>query len=75
MNDSRIRASVAAKIKDLYTITNDLEEMLPGHHFTLDGHLVGSIGEERNILANPFKCFEDMQMMHHTKTLGICAGG
>lgn len=26
---------------------------------------------ERNILANPFKRFEDMQMMHHTKTLGI----
>lgn len=45
MNDSRIRASVAAKIKDLYTITNDLEEMFPGRHFTLDGHLVGSIGE------------------------------
>ena len=26
---------------------------------------------ERNILANPFKRFEDMNMMHHTKTLGI----
>ncbi len=26
---------------------------------------------ERNILANPFKRFEDMQMMRHTKTLGI----
>ena len=26
---------------------------------------------ERNILANPFKRFEDMQMIHHTKTLGI----
>lgn len=25
----------------------------------------------RNILANPFKRFEDMQMMRHTKTLGI----
>lgn len=25
----------------------------------------------RNILSNPFKRFEDMQMMHHTKTLGI----
>ena len=28
---------------------------------------------ERNILSNPFKRFEDMQMMHHTKTLGIVA--
>ena len=26
---------------------------------------------QRNILANPFKRFEDMQMIHHTKTLGI----
>ena len=26
---------------------------------------------QRNILANPFKRFEDMQMMRHTKTLGI----
>lgn len=26
---------------------------------------------ERNILANPFKWFEDMQMLRHTKTLGI----
>ncbi len=26
---------------------------------------------ERNVLANPFKRFEDMQMVRHTKTLGI----
>ena len=26
---------------------------------------------ERNILSNPFKRFEDMQMLWHTKTLGI----
>lgn len=26
---------------------------------------------QRNILANPFKRFEDMQVMYHTKTLGI----
>ena len=26
---------------------------------------------ERNILANPFKRFEDMQMLRHTKTLGV----
>ena len=25
----------------------------------------------RNILSNPFRRFEDMQMLHHTKTLGI----
>ena len=26
---------------------------------------------EKNILSNPFKRFEDMQMLRHTKTLGI----
>ena len=26
---------------------------------------------ERNILSNPFKRFEDMNMMRHTKTLGM----
>lgn len=26
---------------------------------------------ERDIPSNPFKRFEDMQMLHHTKTLGI----
>ena len=26
---------------------------------------------QRNILSNPFKRFEDMQMLYHTKTLGV----
>lgn len=26
---------------------------------------------ERNILVNPFKRFEDMQMLRHTRTLGV----
>ena len=26
---------------------------------------------QRNILTNPFKRFEDMQMLRHTRTLGI----
>ena len=33
------------KIKELYRITNDLEKSYPGRKFTIDGHLVGSIGE------------------------------
>ena len=33
------------KIKELYTITNELEARYPGRKFTPDGHLVGSIGE------------------------------
>ena len=33
------------KIKELYKITNELEDAYPGRKFTIDGHLVGSIGE------------------------------
>jgi hypothetical protein len=32
-------------IKELYKITNELERTYPGRKFTVDGHLVGSIGE------------------------------
>ncbi len=37
--------SVVRKIKELYKITNELEQSYPGRKFTPDGHLVGSIGE------------------------------
>ena len=33
------------KIKQQYKITNELEQTYPGRKFTVDGHLVGSIGE------------------------------
>ena len=33
------------KIKELYNITSELENSYPGRKFTIDGHLVGSIGE------------------------------
>ena len=36
---------LADKIKELYRITNELESRYPGRKFTIDGHLVGSIGE------------------------------
>ena len=32
-------------VRDLYAIVEALEERFPGRAFTLDGHLVGSIGE------------------------------
>ena len=35
----------SSKIKELYAITNELESKYPGRKFTIDGHLVGSIGE------------------------------
>ncbi|GAB5500116.1 MAG: hypothetical protein PsegKO_24270 [Pseudohongiellaceae bacterium] len=36
---------IPGKIKALYAIVEDLESLFPGRHFTLDGHLMGSIGE------------------------------
>ncbi len=38
-------AAIAEKVKQIYAITTELEEMYPGRHFTPDGHVVGSIGE------------------------------
>lgn len=38
-------AQVARYLDDLYTAAHGLEQMFPGRKFTLDGHLVGSIGE------------------------------
>lgn len=32
-------------VRSLYATVGHLEEMYPGRHFTLDGHLVGSLGE------------------------------
>jgi hypothetical protein len=36
---------VTRYINDLYTVTDNLERMFPGRKFTLDGHLIGSLGE------------------------------
>lgn len=38
-------AQVTRYLDDLYTASDGLERMFPGRKFTLDGHLVGSIGE------------------------------
>ena len=38
-------AQVARYLDDLYTASDGLERMFPGRKFTLDGHLVGSVGE------------------------------
>lgn len=41
-NDMKL---IRGKVHDLIQIVGDLEEAYPGRHFTLDGHLVGSLGE------------------------------
>ena len=40
-----LQTSVAEKIKALYAISRELEQLFPGRHYTPDGHMVGSIGE------------------------------
>ena len=37
--------AVAEKIKEIYRIAAELEELYPGRHYTPDGHMLGSIGE------------------------------
>lgn len=36
---------VRQQVQKLVEIVAELEKEFPGRHFTLDGHLVGSIGE------------------------------
>ena len=38
-------AKVPQLVRELYDIVRKLEQAFPGRRFTLDGHLVGSIGE------------------------------
>jgi hypothetical protein len=45
MTVDQSNSSMLQKIQELFTITRELEEMHPGRKFTIDGHLVGSIGE------------------------------
>ncbi len=37
--------AIAERVHELYRIVDELERMHPGRKFSLDGHLVGSIGE------------------------------
>ena len=36
---------IPEKIKELFAVTRELEALYPGRKFTVDGHLIGSIGE------------------------------
>jgi hypothetical protein len=45
MNENVDWARVTCLLDELYTAADGLERIFPGRKFTLDGHLVGSIGE------------------------------
>lgn len=40
-----VKDSIKSRVQQLIRIVNELEAEFPDSHFTLDGHLVGSIGE------------------------------
>lgn len=37
--------NIQTRVQKMIEIVNELEKDFPGRHFTLDGHLIGSIGE------------------------------
>lgn len=43
--DERKMTLIRDKVQEMIKIVSELETAFPGRHFTLDGHLVGSIGE------------------------------
>ena len=43
--DEEKMSLIKDKVQKMIDIVTELEEEFPGRHFTLDGHLVGSIGE------------------------------
>ena len=63
-----LMTEIAKKIREIFQIANELEEMYPGRHFTPDGHMVGSIGEV--IAANEYdlKLFEASHPVHDAKS-------
>lgn len=56
-------------IRDLYTIKNALEEQFPGRKFSLDGHLVGSIGEVLVAEAYGIALYPNSAERHDGKSL------
>lgn len=62
-----IQDSVAAKIKALYEISHDLEELFPGRHYTPDGHMIGSIGEALAASYYNLELFSASEETHDAK--------
>ena len=64
MSKATIQDSVAEKIKALYAISHELEELFPGRHYTPDGHMIGSIGEAFAARCYGLKLFEASEKTH-----------
>ncbi len=61
-------ADIAEKIRKIYEITRELEEMFPGRRFTPDGHMVGSIGEVIAAEEYGLELFEASHPVHDART-------
>lgn len=60
----RPNPETAQAISDLYAITNRLNNLYPGRHFTPDGHMVGSLGEVVAADYYGLKLFEASHAIH-----------
>ena len=52
----------------MYEIVNELEQHFPGRHFTLDGHIVGSLGEVLAEYRYDLELFTASAERHDAKT-------
>ena len=67
MSEATIQDSVAEKIKALYEISHELEELFPGRHYTPDGHMIGSIGEALAASYYNLELFPALEQTHDAK--------
>ena len=67
MNATFLQTSVAEKIKALYAISRELEQLFPGRHYTPDGHMIGSIGEALAASCYGLNLFEASAESHDAK--------
>ena len=67
MSAATIQELVAEKIKTLYSISQELEELFPGRHYTPDGHMIGSIGETLAASYYDLELFPASEETHDAK--------
>ena len=62
--------SIKPKVRKLIKIVNELENDFPGRHFTLDGHLVGSIGEVLTVYYYGIELYTASAVAHNGEVDG-----
>lgn len=67
MSAATIQEMVAEKVKTLYRVSHELEELFPGRHYTPDGHMIGSIGEALAACCYGLTLFEASAETHDAK--------